>query len=112
MKNNPEENNDLLDRSMREWRVNAPLPPWFQGQVWRRIADAAEGEKARLWAVLQDWFQFAFSRPAVALAYVLVLLFIGSGAGYWQAREKSARIDHSLGSRYVRSVDPYQETGK
>lgn len=112
MKENPEENNDLLDRSLREWRVNAPLPPWFQAQVWRRIADAAEEEKANLWTVLQNWFQLAFSRPAIALAYLLVLVFLGSGAGYWQAREKSAWIDHSLGSRYVQSVDPYQKPGK
>jgi hypothetical protein len=30
--------------------------------------------------------------------------------GYWQAREKSAMIEQSLGSRYVHSVDPYQKT--
>ena len=112
MKNNPEENNDLLDKSLREWRVSAPLRPRFHGQVWARIADAAEKEKTTLWAVFQDWLQLAFSRPSVALAYALVLLFLGSGTGYWQARQKSALIEHALGWRYVQSVDPYQETGR
>ena len=110
MKTNPNENNELLDRSLREWRVNPPLPPGFQAQVWQRIADAAE-KKINFWALCREWFELAFSRPAVNLAYALVLLFLGSGAGYWQAREKTALIDHSLGSRYVQSVDPYQKNG-
>ncbi len=111
MKNNPEEEDDLLSQSLREWRVSAPLPQRFQGQVWARIAHAAEKEKTSPWALFQDWFQLTFSRPAVALAYALVLFLLGSGAGYWQARAKSALIQHSLGSRYVQSVDPYQKTG-
>jgi hypothetical protein len=112
MKTNLRPEEGPLDSSLREWRINTPLPPRFQEAVWRRIADAAPGnETTTLWAVFQNWFQAAFSRPAVAVAYALVLLCLGSGTGYWRAREKTARIESTLGSRYVQSVDPYQKTG-
>jgi len=112
MKINPEENQDPLARSLREWCVSAPLPLRFQEKVWRRVADAAREDKAAgWWTVLQNWFQLTFSRPAIAVAYALLLLFLGSGAGYWQARQKSALIEQTLGTRYVQSVDPYLKTG-
>ena len=47
-------------------------------------------------------------RPKVALAYVSVLLALGMTAGAWAAQLKTNYTEASLGSRYVRSVDPYQ----
>ncbi len=112
MKNNPEENKDLLDRSLREWQVNdAPAAPVSGTGLGAHRRCRGGAKKPPFGQSSEDWFQLAFSRPAVALAYALVLLFSGSGTGYWQAREKSALIEHSLGSRYVQSVDPYQKTG-
>src|SRR5689334_16754649 len=98
MKLNPEAHEDTLDRSLRGWRVAAPLPPQFEEQVWRRIARAAADEKTTAWALFQNWFQLAFARPAFAVAYALALLFLGSGTGYWRAHEKSTLLEHSLGS--------------
>jgi len=107
MKTNP--NKDPLDGALAEWRVREPLPPRFQEQVWRRIADAgAEGTTTR-WTIFENWLRLAFARPAVALACAAVLLALGSGTGWWQAHEKSARIQSELGSRYVQSLDPYQK---
>ena len=107
---NPNENDETLGRTLQEWRVNAPLPPRFQAQVWQRIADATQ-EKINPWALFRQWFETVFSRPAIGLAYALVLLFLGSGAGFWQAHQKTASIEQSLSSRYVQSLDPYQKTG-
>jgi hypothetical protein len=109
MNDTSNQNEDALDWALGMWRVEKRLPLGFESQVWRRISASTEA-RAGLWPVLQDWFEMAFSRPAVAVAYAVVLLFIGSGMGYWQAREKSAMIEQSLGSRYVHSVDPYQKT--
>ncbi len=112
MKANPGQNEDPLKQSLQTWQVKAPLPPRFNEQVWRRIADAdAENTSTTLWSVFRNWCQLAFARPAVAAACAVVLLFIGSGTGYLQARHKSAVIENSLSESYVRSIDPYQKTG-
>jgi hypothetical protein len=110
----PSENSDSLRELMREWNVTAPLPPRFQEGVWRRIeraeSNAATKTTITLWSVLKAWLLAAMPRPAVAVAYVTVLLVTGMAAGYTQARNQSARLDHELGMRYVQSVDPYQKT--
>ena len=110
MKTNPEQNDESLTRSLREWQVSTPLPPRFQERVWQRIADEAASETTTLWAFFQSWLQHAFARPTVAVAYALVLLLLGSSTGYWQAQKKSALIEQSLGSGYIQSVDPYRKT--
>jgi hypothetical protein len=109
MKNESEQNQDPLDGALAEWRVRAPLPPRFQEQVWRRIA--GEGAEARTtwWKALRDWLQPVLARPAFAIACVTLLLALGSGTGWWQARQKSARLENDLGARYVQSLDPYQK---
>jgi hypothetical protein len=111
MKMNSGQHEDPLDQPLRAWQVNTPLPPHFQEQAWRRIADMAAEDTTTLWSVFRNWCQLAFARPAVAVAYAVVLLFIGSSTGYLQAHRKSAQIENSLGERYVQSVDPYQKTG-
>ena len=47
-------------------------------------------------------------RPALATAYVAVLLAIGATAGWAQARQESERVSDALSVRYVRLLDPYQ----
>jgi len=112
MKINPGQNEVPLERPLRAWQLNTPLPPRFQEQVWRRIADAdAKNTTTTLWSVFRNWCQLAFARPAIAVAYAAVLLFIGSSTGYLQARHKSVVIENSLSERYVQSLDPYQKTG-
>jgi hypothetical protein len=112
MKIAPGQNEDPLDQPLRAWQVNTTLPPRFQEHVWRRIADAdAENTTTTLWSVIRNRCQLAFARPSVAVACAVVLLFIGSGTGYLQARHKSGLIENSLSQRYIQSLDPYQKTG-
>ena len=107
------ENPEPLRRVMREWHVAEPLPPRFQEGVWRRIqqaeANAAPMATTSGLTLFKAWLAAVLPRPAVAVAYLSVLLVAGMASGYWQARRTTAHLDNELGSRYVQSVDPYQK---
>jgi len=105
----PSENPEPFRTLLLEWKVTTPLPPRFAEGVWRRIDRT--GVKPSLWDALQHWLSTALPRPAVAVAYVTVLLVAGVAAGYMQARNETVRLKGELGSRYVQSVDPYQKPG-
>lgn len=106
--NHPSENDEPLHELLAQWKVEESLPPRFQEQVWKRI-DQAEARKpqSRL-AAFAHWLEATFRRPVLASAYVAVLLFVGLGAGYWQAQGAMAQSQSELRARYVQSVDPYQ----
>ena len=96
---------ERLGRVLREWRVDPSLPPRFEQAVWQRIAREEEGDEARgLWPHWQMTLRAWFARPAVAVAFLVALLLLGSGAGWWQAQLRSERWDQELGARYVQSV--------
>ena len=96
---------------LKEWRTNAALPPGFQEAVWRRIerADSAPAPTApSVWTVIAHCIGTVLPRPALATAYVAVLLAVGVTAGWAQARQETARVNGELGERYVRVLNPYQ----
>jgi hypothetical protein len=105
----PTDDSEPVRKLMQEWKVTALLPPRFNEGVWRRIEQAEVKTKSSIGSVITGWLAALLPRPAVAVSYVTVLLALGIGAGYWQARTHAARLDHELGSRYVQSVDPYQK---
>src|SRR5437867_4316007 len=107
----PSENPEPVRKLLREWKVNAPLPPQFAEGVWRRIERADVAGKPSLWVALRHWLSTAVPRPAVAVGYVTVLLVAGVATGYVQARNETVRVKGELGVRYVQSVDPYQKPG-
>jgi len=113
---NESENPEPLRRVLSEWRVTEPLPPRFQEGVWRKIQQGEAGAKpvatATAWMLFKAWLAAALPRPAVAIAYLSVLLVVGMAAGYRQARQTTAHWDNELGSRYVQSVDPYQKPSR
>ena len=114
---NPEpERPDPLRKVLREWRVTEPLPPRFQEGVWRRIQQADAGATAAAtttdWTMFKAWLAMAMPRPALAVAYLSVLLIAGIAGGYWQARQRTAHVDTELGTRYIQSVDPYQQSAR
>ena len=43
----------------------------------------------------------------MAVSYLVLLLFTGLLAGYWQARVEQTHTLEQLGSRYVQMMDPY-----
>ena len=102
------ENDEPLRQLLREWTVDITLPPRFQEQVWRRIALREEEAKPSLRQAFSHWLEGMFSRPALAVSYVAVLLFIGVTSGYVKAQDTSARAESQWRTLYVQSVDPYQ----
>jgi phage-related minor tail protein len=108
--NNPLNDDEALRSLLREWRVETPIPPRFQEQVWRRIEreDAPAVTAVSPWRALQNWIANVLPRPALAAAYVAVLLAAGAGVGWTQAQHESSRVSNELSTRYVQSVDPYQ----
>src|SRR6266540_4758291 len=109
--NEPGNQDEALRKVLKEWRTDAALPPGFQEAVWRRIerAEPAPTPTApSVWAVIAHWIGTALPRPALATAYVAVLLAVGVTAGWAQARQETSRVKGELGERYVRVLDPYQ----
>ena len=101
-------NDEPLERTLRTWVMDQPLPPRFQEQVWQRIARAEAGPAPGLWSSLARVLELVLTRPRFAYAYIALLLTLGLGAGAWEAQKANSRLDATLGSQYVRALDPYQ----
>ncbi len=102
-------NDDKLSGVLRSWKVAEPLPPRFQERVWARIETLAE-QGTNAWFVdFNTLLQRLFPRPAMAYAYVIILLVAGLTGGYLKAQQQESRIESQLAARYVQSVDPYQK---
>lgn len=104
------ENDVRLHALLMVGKRSARLPPHFQEQVWRRIA-RQELQPSVLFVLqtsVMQWINTVLSRPALAAAYVAVLLVIGASAGWAQARQQTARVSDEMSLRYVSSVDPYR----
>ena len=106
----PAENDTKLSNLLREWKTDASLPPRFQEGVWRQIESesAARAKRPSVFDVFAHWIGTLLPRPAMATAYVAVLLAVGVSAGWAQAHQTNARVKGELGDRYVRVLDPYQ----
>ena len=110
--NNSNDNDASLRALLHEWKPEGSLPPRFQEQVWRRIerAETAPVPTVSLATVFANWLTNLLPRPALATAYVAVLLVIGASVGWSQARQETARVSGELSTRYAQTVDPYQTT--
>jgi hypothetical protein len=108
--NHPGHEDRPLRGLLKQWKATPGLPPGFQDRVWRRIQqdEAQPIVSVPLWTVWTNWVTAALPRPALAAAYVAVLLAIGATFGWAQARHETERVNGDLSARYVRSVDPYQ----
>jgi anti-sigma factor RsiW len=103
---NPAPQDEALSKALRQWRLDAPLPPQFQEQVWRRIERAETRVPA--WLLLFRQFNAALMRPSLAVGYVVLLLLVGSVAGYHHAQTVNAQAEQLLSQRYVQMLDPYR----
>ena len=104
----PDENAEPLRRALRQWAVDASLPPRFQEQVWQRIARREARKTASPWAFLSAWVQNALSQPSLAASYIVLLLLAGLSAGYWQAQQEQSRLTEAARASYTQMVDPYR----
>ena len=102
------EHDDRLHAVLREWKVDAAIPPRFQEQVWQHIARTEKTVEIQLWQAVRHRVESIFSRPALALAYVAILLIGGLAAGYLRAQDTAAHAEAQWRIQYVQSIDPYQ----
>ena len=93
---------------LREWKVEAPVPPRFKEGVWRRIEQAEKAAGPGLWARVEHVLEAVLPRPKFAFACVAVLLAVGVLGGTFAAQATTRRQNAELGLRYVQSLDPYQ----
>jgi hypothetical protein len=107
MKSNEPENDERLRTVLRQWVVDAPLPPRFQDQVWKRIDRAEARPQPGFWTNLVRLFESALPRPKIAFSYIVTLLVLGVTAGSVAAQIKSGHLNTALSERYVQLVDPY-----
>lgn len=108
--NDPSDKDAALSGFLKHWKVAAPLPPHFQEQVWRRIEhqEAQSPPVVTPWTLLRSWVANVLPRPALAVAYVAVLLAAGAGIGWTRAQHEALRVSSQLSQRYVKTVDPFQ----
>ena len=108
--NPPPQDDDPLRKVLRQWTVDAPLPPRFQEQVWQRIARAETKPEAAFtfWTLLRRLLETTLPRPKFAYSYVAILLLLGVVSGAWAAQLKTSRLDSALSMHYVQSIDPYR----
>jgi hypothetical protein len=102
----PIQRDENLRQVLHQWKVDAPLPPRFQEQVWRRIERSETQVQAPAWVRLWQQLSAALARPSLAVSYVTVLLLTGLLAGYWQVHVTRTQADENMGARYVQLVDP------
>jgi hypothetical protein len=103
---NESEADKTLSRTLRRWEVRAPLPPRFSEQVWARIERAQTPVAERFW--LARWLGAVLPRPSVALFYCVALLVLGVVAGSLTAQVSNSKLDATLRSRYIQSVDQFR----
>lgn len=108
--NNPSDDDTSLRGLLREWKVKAPVPPRFQEGVWRRIEreEIGPADGRSPWSeAIRKWLADFLPRPALAVAYLIVLLAAGAGVGWTQAQHERARVNSQLSEQYVHVLDPF-----
>ncbi len=102
------QNEQAQNQLLKEWRVDRPLPPRFQENVWHRIAQAESQVEISFATALKGWLAGLLPAPKLAYSYAVVLLAVGIAAGAWAAQAQNSKAELALGARYLQSIDPYQ----
>src|SRR4051794_10650050 len=88
--NDPAGKDEALIKLLGSCKTGASLPPRFQEAVWQRIERNRAETTVRVWPWIVARMEAAFSRPALAVSYVALLLFAGLGAGYWYGEGRTS----------------------
>jgi hypothetical protein len=98
--------NESLRKMLGEWKIDKPLPPRFQQEVWRRLEQRAQ--TPTVWETWQTWLENIFAKKSVTLSYVTVLLLAGLTVGYLHGKAHEQSWRAQLAQQYVQSIDPEQ----
>src|SRR5690242_11107042 len=104
LEHQPDQDHELR-KILSEWRLDSSLPPRFSELVWLRIENREKSVTS--WHSARSWFERTFARPAVALAYCVLLVGAGVALGSWRGQEQSTQAQAQLEARYLRSISPY-----
>lgn len=96
-----------LTELLRRWEVISELPSDFRREVWQRVERSREEESSTISGWLWSRLGLELVRPAVAVAYLTILIAAGSVLGWSRAEHQKIHLKESLGERYVQSIDPY-----
>jgi hypothetical protein len=105
-----QDDDGALGSLLQAWKVRETLPPRFQQQVWHRVEREEARKSTSLLDFISRWLVGWMAKRSMAISYVALLLLTGLASGYWQGRVSSEHTSHSLSTRYVRMMDPYQAT--
>jgi hypothetical protein len=104
-----QEGDQRLHELLQTWKVSKSPPPGFPDRVWRRI-ESEEARPVSLWSRLEGdilaRLRAFLVQPAGAAAYLLALLVVGSGLGYWRSESYTAQAERAWRVAYVQSVNP------
>lgn len=100
--NNPNPDDAKLSSLLRESRAAPAVPPRFQENVWRRIADAEDRKSADSTSLVDALINWVL-RPRLAFATVAALVIAGSLLG---VREGNQLARRNAQVRYLAAVAP------
>lgn len=106
---NPRNSDATLNTLLETWRPGASLPPRFGEQVLHRVEllqGAGAPDRPSTHPVLV-WLMDLLAGTRLAAATALVLISLGAGLGWSQARQQSAAVTGQLEARYAQALDPY-----
>jgi len=92
------------------WKVEVPIPPRFQAEVWQKIA-ASQAQRP-VWNRWVEWLELALLRPQFAAALILLAGITGGGLAQYKVHQVNARSFRALEAQYVASIDPYAHPAK
>jgi len=99
---------DELSDVLKEWRVEASLPPRFREGVWRRIAISRETRSAWIgfWQSVVFRWEALVRKPVGVAACLALFTAVGVGLGTWHAQEFAQRAETAWQHAYFQSVSP------
>ena len=101
----PDLNDDQgLGKALDSWKLSSSLPPRFNEMVWSKISST---RNISVREILAERFSAVFSRPAVAWAYVGILMLTGISGGYFFGTAQADEIRTTQMASYIQYVDPY-----
>jgi hypothetical protein len=100
---------ECLHQLLQTWRIENKPPPYFQERVWRRISLREDPQPAvwKLWSEFTIWCGAASRQPAMAAAYLAVVVATGAGLGYWKSERYVQQTELGWRAAYLQSVNPY-----
>jgi hypothetical protein len=103
-----DDRDDELSDVLKEWRVEASLPPRFREGVWRRIAISQEKRGAWIgfWRSVAFRWEAIVQKPIGVAACLVFFAAVGVGIGTWHAREFTQSAQTAWQYAYFQSVSP------